>query len=88
MTTGFRQLKTIKSCTHTQAALMSLFLFVISLILIFLASTIIKLSWSENIISFVNNILLGVATGLIGIIFTISFVQSVLDKQAEKVNES
>ena len=57
MTTGFRKLKNIKSWIHTQAALMSLFLFVISLILIFLASPIIKFSWSEDVISFVRVLL-------------------------------
>ena len=80
----------IKKWIHTQAAKMSLILFCVFLILIFAASPIVKVSWQDDTISFFNNILLGVATGLIGIIFTISFVQSALDKQAKKnkkVNE-
>lgn len=55
-----------------------------------MASPIIKVTWKEETVNFWNNILIGAATGLIGIIFTISFVQSALDKQAakdEKVNE-
>ncbi len=80
----------IKAWSKTQAAVMSFFLFVAFLILMFLASPIIKVAWQEETINFWNDILVGIATGLIGIVFTISFVQSALDKQAEKdekVNE-
>lgn len=70
--------------SNTQAARMSLFIFVIFLILAFMASPIIKVTWKEETVNFWNNVLIGIATGLIGIIFTISFVQSALDKQAAK----
>jgi hypothetical protein len=75
---------------QSQAAKVSVVLLVISAVFLILASPIFKVGWSDEVIAYVNNILIGIAVGLLGIIVTISFVQNALDKQAtknEKVEE-
>lgn len=75
---------------QSQAAKVSFVLLIISILLLILASPYIKVSWSDEVVAYVNNVLIGTAVGLLGIIVTISFVQSALDKQTiknEKVEE-
>lgn len=79
-----------KKWMHSQAAKVSFVLLVISAVLLTMASPSIKVSWSDELVAYVNNVLIGTAVGLLGIIVTISFVQSALDKQTtknEKVEE-
>lgn len=64
----------------------------VSLILIFISILFLGLAWSTLGISFftehnvdvINNCLIGVATNLIGIVVTVSFVQYFIDKQDKK----
>lgn len=74
----------IKKWCKTSAARASFVLLLFSILLLFGAAPIIEVSWDEEIIDYVNNVLIGLAVGLIGIIITISFVQNALDKQASK----
>lgn len=85
-----REKKDVRKWMQSQAAKVSVVLLVISAVFLILASPIFKVGWSDEVIAYVNNILIGIAVGLLGIIVTISFVQNALDKQAtknEKVEE-
>ena len=61
----------------------------VSRVLIFISAVLICLIFSSygedflsvNTANIINNILVGIATGLIGIVVTVSFVQYVFDKQ-------
>lgn len=58
-------------------------LIIIFLVLIYFAFNIDRFGLSVSLSNFIENILLGIATNLIGIIITISFVQFFLDKQSK-----
>ena len=68
------------------AGKISIVMFVTSVILILIACSDLGSSWmTERQAENANNILFGIATNLIGIIVTVSFVQYFLDKQDEEV---
>ena len=66
------------------AACLSIALLIISLLLLIMASPVFETNWNEDYIDYVNNILIGIAVGFLGIIVTILFVQSALDRQTAK----
>lgn len=72
-----------KEWLGSAAGRISLLLFIISLLMLFIACS----SWeatSERAASNINNILFGISTNLLGIIVTVSFVQYFIDMQDEK----
>lgn len=74
-----------KKLLHSAAGKVSKVLVIISALLIFLIFS----SYGESFMSTetantINNILIGIATGLIGIVVTVSFVQYAFDKQDEE----
>lgn len=74
----------ITSWIKSAAGKISIFLMIMSIIILALACS----SWgnfTEKTASNINNILFGLGTNLLGIIVTVSFVQFFLDKQNEKV---
>ena len=74
----------INKWLKSAAGKMSIFLFLVSAILIIIAlSGWIKLWFSETEVDNINNIVIGIATNLIGIIVTVTFVQYFIDKQNE-----
>ena len=81
----FIVIKMIRKWSKSTAGKVSIIMFVISVILLLISgSTIESDLMSERSANFVNNILIGISTNLIGIIVTVSFVQFFLDKQDEK----
>lgn len=73
----------IKMWLKTAAGKISIILLTLSIALIIIACS----SWgnlSDNSANNINNILIGLATNLLGIIITVSFVQYFIDKQDEE----
>ena len=74
----------IKKWIKTAAGIASIILLAISIILLLVSICLDYVNFSEKIINNINNILFGLATNLLGIIVTISFVQYFIDRQNEK----
>ena len=75
----------VKKWLHSAAGRISVVLFIAFIILILIACSNIGSSWmTERQANNANNILFGVATNLIGIIVTVSFVEYFIDKQDEE----
>lgn len=70
----------MKKWIKSAAGIVSITLFVISIILLLVAICLDYENFSNNI----NNTLFSLATNLLGIIITISFVQHFIDRQNEK----
>lgn len=77
----------IKKWIKSAAGVVSIILFVISIILLVAACSDYG-NFSERTANNINNILFGLATNLLGIIVTVSFVQHFIDKQNEKDEHS
>ena len=73
----------IKKWIKSAAGVVSIILFVTSIILLGAACSDYG-NFSERTTNNVNNILIGLATNLLGIIVTVSFVQHFVDRQNEK----
>lgn len=73
----------IKKWIKSTAGVVSIILFVTSIILLGAACSDYG-NFSERTANNVNNILIGLATNLLGIIVTVSFVQHFVDRQNEK----
>ena len=71
---------------NSAAGKISVILFIVSIVLMILACS----PWgnfSERVANNINNILFGLATNLLGIIVTVSFVQYFIDKQDARLEE-
>lgn len=73
----------IKKWIKSAAGVVSIILFVTSIILLMAACSEYG-HFSERMANNINNILFGLATNLLGIIVTVSFVQHFIDRQNEK----
>ena len=70
---------------HSAAGRISIILIIASALLLRLACSHIGAGFmTERAAELANNILIGVATNLLGIVITVSFVQYFIDKQDEK----
>lgn len=73
----------IKKWLKSAAGIVSIILFVISIILL-VAACCEYGNFSERVTNNISNVLFGLATNLLGIIVTVSFVQHFIDRQNEK----
>ena len=76
-------MRKLKFWIKTEAGTISTVLFIVSIILI-VTACLLGAVFEGNSAANINNILLGAATNLWGIIVTVSFVQYFIDKQDEK----
>ncbi|WP_416860648.1 hypothetical protein [Helicobacter ganmani] len=74
----------MKKWIKSAAGIVSITLFVISIILLLVAIYLDYENFSEKVTNNISNILFNLATNLLGIIVTISFVQYFIDRQNEK----
>ena len=77
-------LKSINNWLKSAAGKISILLFLLSIVLLIIAFS----PWgnfTERTADNINNILFGIATNLLGIIVTVSFVQYFIDKQGEQI---
>ncbi len=75
---------TINKWRHSAAGRVSIMLVLVSIFLLFLAWSPLGIGFlTVDEANFANNVLIGLATNLIGIVVTVSFVQYFLDRQNE-----
>ncbi|WP_022766624.1 hypothetical protein [Butyrivibrio sp. XPD2006] len=78
-------LKKVRNLLNSIAGRVGCVLSVISItFIIVVCSNISAEFFAEEMAESINNILIGIATNLIGIVITVSIIQSILDKQDEK----
>lgn len=78
-----KKIREVLKWRKTAAGKISIILLVLSVILLVIACSPWG-SFTERTANNINNILFGIATNLLGIIVTVSFVQYFIDKQDEQ----
>jgi hypothetical protein len=82
---GGNTMSTINKWLHSAAGRVSVLLIIASIVLLILAWSSLVIGFlSADEVIFVNNVLIGLATNMMGIVVTVSFVQYFLDKQNEE----